>query len=117
MRAAVAAGITCARSVTKPRGAGSGGSAAPAVRASATPSRARRLITERVDGGDDPLDLVEVCPELRAQRRRPERRLARTVAKEAGAGRERAEDALARGEDVGVAVRRLVVVETEEVAQ
>src|SRR5689334_959703 len=101
------AGTTPATSVTKPCGAGSGGSAAPAARASAaaTIAAASGLAVERVDRLHDALHLREIRAELRPERAGGERRGARAVAEHRPHRGKRAEHALAGGDHVVVAVR------------
>src|ERR1051326_4245262 len=120
MRASVSGGMTCARSVTKPRGAGIAGSAAGAGRVRA-PTRSAAMTsglrTERVDRSDDSLDVGEIGAELGAESHWVEDALPCAMREEPAERRQRPQRLLARRERVGIGASALHPAQAEEMAQ
>src|SRR5438093_9740721 len=117
-RPRVAGGMTPARSVTKPSGAGMRGSAARAGSARARRSPpASPLRIERIDRLHDALDLAQVSAEVGPQGGGRKARLTAAKGEELPDGGQRPHDALPGGEDCGVAVPAVRLPETEQMAQ
>src|SRR5438445_4636848 len=119
IRAAVSGGMTCARSVTNPRGAGISGSAAGAARTTVarTAAMTSALCTERVDGGDDSRDVDQVRPERGAERGGVDGALSRPVAEELAERRQRPEGLFGRREHLGIGMAALDAAQAEQMAQ
>src|SRR5262249_38844368 len=118
MRARTSGGSTPARSVTKPRGVGIGGSDCASAAVAASRTRATAILRmQRVHGCDHPLGVREVARELRVQLAPGQAGGTAPPLEHAMEGGQRADDALARGQHVAVGVRRLVAAQVEHVTE
>src|SRR5437762_13660882 len=119
MRASVSGGMTCARSVTKPRGAGMAGSAARAgwVRALRSAAMTSALCTERVDRSDDSLDVAEIGAERGAESAWVEDTVPGAMGEEPAEGGQWPERLLAGGEHIGIRMSALDPAQAEAMPQ